>query len=89
MILLKTKDYKKATSRLPKKSRELLVKQEINLIDNIFHPKLHTKKLKGFPDDLVFSFRINRSYRALFRVSGENAILFDIGHRKDIYKSLD
>ena len=49
MILLKTKNYKKFTMGLPKKSREILATQKIFLIESIFHPKLHTKKLKGFP----------------------------------------
>ena len=88
MILSKTKDYEKSAKNLPKKSREILAVQEIFLIENIFHPKLHTKKLKGFPGDLVFSFRITRAYRGIFRVHGENVVLFDVDHRKDIYQSL-
>lgn len=74
---------------LPQKSRQILTVQEIFLIDNIFHSKLHTKKLKGFPGDLVYSFRITSVYRGIFRLAGENVILFAIGHRKDIYQSLD
>lgn len=89
MILLKTKNYKKFASALPNKSKKILASQEIFLIENIFHSKLHTKKLRGFPGDLVYSFRITRTYRGIFRVSGENVILFAIGHRKDIYQSLD
>ena len=88
MILLKTKNYKKSTFVLSKKNRRILSSQEIFLIENIFHPKLHTKKLKGFPGDLVYSFCITRIYRGVFRVSGENIVLFAIGHRKDIYESL-
>ena len=87
MILLKTKRYKKAVSNLPPKTRALLVKQEIFLLENIFHPQLHTKKLK-IPNMLVFSFRITREYRAIFRLEGENIILSAIGHRKDIYQSI-
>ena len=89
MILLKTKNYKKSASSLPKKDRALLSRQESLLVQNIFDSKLHTKKLQGFPDDKVFSFRITRVYRGIFRLSGENVILFAIGHRKAIYQSLD
>jgi len=89
MILLKTKNYKKSVVSLPKKIATSLVAQEIFLIENIFHPKLHTKKLKGFPGDLVHSFRITSVYRGIFRVSGEYVILFAIGHRRDIYESLE
>ena len=88
MILLKTKNYKKNILSLPKKDKDLLHKQEILLIENIFHSKLHTKKLKGFLDDRVYSFRITQAYRGIFRLSGEDIILFAIGHRKDIYQSL-
>jgi len=88
MILLKTKNYKRSVNSLPKNVKKFIVSQEIFLIDNIFHPKLHTKKLKGFSGDLVYSFRITSVYRGIFRISGENIILFEIGHRKDIYKNL-
>ena len=89
MILLKTRAYKKSVAILPKRICKALVDQEILLIENIFHSKLHTKKLKSFPGDLVYSFRVARACRGIFRISGENVILFAIGHRKDIYESLD
>ena len=74
---------------LPKKDQSLLSYQEKLLEENIFNSKLHTKKLKGFSNDKVFSFRITRIYRGIFRLQGQNIILFAIGHRKDIYQSLD
>ncbi|HAQ02502.1 TPA: hypothetical protein DEP30_01550 [Candidatus Nomurabacteria bacterium] len=88
MILLKTKNYKKSVTSLPKKDKALLFEQEKLLVKDIFDSKLHTKKLKGFPDEHVYSFRITRVYRGIFRLSCDNVILFAIGHRKDIYKSL-
>jgi len=87
MILLKTKNYKKSIISLPKKDKILLDIQERILVKDIFHSKLHTKKLKGFPDNHVYSFRITRSYRGIFRLSGNDIILFAIGHRRDIYQS--
>jgi len=88
MILLKTKNYKKSVSSLSKKDRNLLFKQEQFLIEDIFYSKLHTKRLKGFPNDHVYSFRITRTYRGIFRLIGNNVILFAIGHRRNIYRSL-
>ena len=88
MILLKTKNYRRSVISLPKKDRILLYNQEKLLIKDIFSPKLHTKKLKGFPNDKVFSFRITKVYRGIFRLSNEKVILFTIGHRKDIYQSI-
>ncbi|MCX6751317.1 MAG: hypothetical protein NT161_00915 [Candidatus Nomurabacteria bacterium] len=88
MILLKTKDYKKSVNSLSKKDRSLLLKQEQFLVKDIFYSKLHTKRLKGFSNDHVYSFRITRAYRGIFRLLGDSVILFAIGHRKDIYESL-
>ncbi len=89
MMLFKTKNYKKSIVSLPKKDQNLLSSAEKLLAENIFHSKLHTKKLKGFPTDKVFSFRITRIYRGIFRLRGQDVILFAIGHRKDIYQSLE
>ncbi len=89
MILLKSKNYKKNSSGLSRKDQILLSGQEKLLAENIFNPKLHTKKLKGFGTDRVFSFRITRIHRGIFRLRGQDVILFAIGHRKDIYRSLD
>ncbi|MEK7069324.1 MAG: hypothetical protein AAB945_00850 [Patescibacteria group bacterium] len=89
MILLKTKNYKKNIVSLSRKDQALLANKEKLLFKNIFDSRLHTKKLKGFPNDKVFSFRITRVYRGIFRLSNENIILFAIGHRKDIYQSIE
>lgn len=88
MILLKTKNYMKSSSSLSKKDKILLTSQEKLLIKDMYDSKLHTKKLKGFVDDKVFSFRITRSYRGIFRLQNQEIVLFAIGHRKDIYKSV-
>lgn len=89
MVLLRTKIYKKSIMSLPKKDQGLLFHQEKLLEENIFNSKLHTKKLQGFSNDKVFSFRITRAYRGIFRLKGQDIILFAIGHRKDIYQSLE
>ena len=89
MILLKTKNYKRSVTFLPKKDQILLLHLEKLLLENIFNPKLHSKKLKGFQKDKVFSFRITRGYRGIFRLKGQDVILFAIGHRKDVYKTLE
>ncbi len=89
MMLVKTKHYKKHATLLPKKDAILLAVQEKLLLTDIFHPKLHTKKLKGFSNPYVYSFRITRGYRGLFRMEAETVILFAIGHRKDIYDGLE
>ena len=88
MLVLKTKHYIKSVRALSKKDRALLLTQEKFLAGDTFHPKLHAKKLKGFlGSGKVYSFRITRAYRGIFRLSDEEVILFAIGHRKDIYRS--
>lgn len=88
MVLLKTKRYIKNSRALSKKDQVLLLAQEGLLSGDPFHIKLHVKKLKGFSaDDEVYSFRVTRSYRGIFRLSYKNIVLFAIGHRKDIYQS--
>lgn len=88
MTLLKTKNYIKNISSLSKKDKLFLTKQEKLLAENIFDSKLHTKKLKGLQSDTVYSFRVTRIYRGLFRTRGTDVILFAIGHRKDIYQDV-
>lgn len=89
MILLKSKNYIKSVALLERKDRVLVSKHESLLTRGIFNPKLHTKKLKGFGADKVFSFIITRVYRGIFRLRGQDVVLFAIGQRKDIYQSLD
>lgn len=75
-------------ARLENKEKRILEKQELFLIENIFHPQLHTKKLRGIEDQDIFSFRVTQSYRGLFYITKDMIVLFAIGHRKDIYKGL-
>lgn len=89
MNIFKTKNYKKESLLLPKKDQALLTKQETLLSKDLFDSRLHTKKLQGFGNYLVYSFRITSSYRGIFRIDNESVILFAIGHRKDVYKNLD
>ncbi len=87
MEIIHTKNYLKQIRQLPQKYRKIAVEYETILKENIFHSKLHTKKLHGIPNDSVFSFRITRLYRGIFRIDDNRLILFAIGHRKDIYNS--
>lgn len=89
MILLKTKSYIKDVKKLAKEDQTFLSVQEIFLQKNIFHTKLHTKKLKGISDLYkVYSFRITIAYRGLFYIKDGQIVLFAVGHRKDIYNML-
>lgn len=70
---------------LPEDARIRFLRQEDILRSNWRDPRLHLKKLKSKP--ITFSFRITRSYRALFYFRAfDEIVLFAIGHRKDIYR---
>ena len=75
----------KLLEALPKSIQRLFLLQEKILKENWRDPRLHLKKLKG--RRIVYSLRITRSYRALFCFqTSDEIILFDIDHRKDIYR---
>jgi mRNA-degrading endonuclease RelE of RelBE toxin-antitoxin system len=85
MFVIKTSDFERAFKILPSDIRRLCGVQEDIFVLNIRDPRLHIKKLRDF--DGVFSFRITRRYRVLFYFqNADTVILFDIDHRKDIYK---
>jgi len=87
MIVVNFKrDFRKSTKSLNAKQLEKLSYLIILLSKNPFHPELHTKNLSGYLLGL-FSFRINREWRVLFKFLLPNEILIiKVGHRKDIYK---
>lgn len=87
MKIIKTDDFDGAFGKLPRNVKRLFFVQEARFLISSQDPRLHIKKIKVLP--LAFSFRITRNYRALFYFQDlETAILFDIDHRKDIYRRL-
>jgi len=88
MIALEYSDHflKESRKLPPPQQRKLATLLEL-LRENPFHPKLHTKPLVGELFGL-YSFRITRDWRVIFRFLSEEEIhLVDVGHRKDIYRS--
>ncbi|MDO8650508.1 MAG: type II toxin-antitoxin system mRNA interferase toxin, RelE/StbE family [Candidatus Berkelbacteria bacterium] len=83
MRLIKTADFKKDLKSLPKDILVIITKQEKIFLKNWIDSRLHTKRIKELKG--VFSFRITRQYRVLFRFEEETAVFFKIGHRKDVY----
>ena len=78
--------FRKNVKRLDEKQQNKLAKLVVLLKDNPFDSLLHTKKLSG---DLtgIYSFRVNRNIRTLFRfLSPDEIIIIDVGNRKDIYR---
>ena len=74
------------TQRLPESIQEKLAHQIDICARNPFDARLHTKPLSGSFQGL-FSFRIGRDYRALFRfIDSETLFLARVAARKDIYR---
>ena len=85
MTIVKTSDFDRAFNKIPKRIRNLYLKQEKIFKENWHDLRLHIKKVKSLPHAL--SFRITRSYRVLFYFQDSaTAIFFDTDHRKDIYR---
>ena len=80
------KIFLKEVKRLPVPQQKLLA-QKINLlVSNPFDTRLHTKSLST-PLQGIYSFRVTREYRVLFRfVSAEEIMLLTVKHRKDVYR---
>jgi addiction module RelE/StbE family toxin len=78
-------EFKKQFKELPGRIQEAYRGQEAIIRSNPFDARLHAKPLKGYEG--IFSFRVTRAYRVLFRVS-ENTIIIclTISHRKDAYR---
>lgn len=80
------KQFLKSVRNLDEKTQDKLARLMVLLKEAPFHPQLHTKKLSGELAG-IYSFRITRDWRALFKfISPEALQLIDVGQRKDIYK---
>lgn len=79
-------NFFKLAQKLPEKQKLKLVALLVLLRENPYSPKLHTKSLSGNLAG-IFSFRITRDVRVLFKfLSPEAVMLIDLGSRKDIYR---
>lgn len=86
LIILVTEEFEKRYRILPEPIKKRAVKQQKLFCQNHFHPSLNTEKLiphsKG-----VWSFRVDRKYRILFRfVDGRTALFLTVGPHDWIYK---
>ena len=79
-------EFKEAYNHLPKQIQSKAKKQEKIFRDNPFHPSLHTEKLVPKSKE-VWSFRIDKRYRIIFRFLDRNKIVFlTVGPHDWIYK---
>lgn len=74
----------KSLSKFDPSIKRLYSIQKKRIMIDTRDSRLHVKKIVDVDD--VYSFRITRSYRALFYFQKNTVIvIFAIGHRKDIY----
>lgn len=86
MAVIRLPSFQRSLKRLPQGTRELADEQICILQNDPRDPRLHIKKLHK-PLEGTYSFRITRRYRGLFYFDVNNdIIIFDVDHRKDIYR---
>lgn len=86
MFVQYDRKFLKQVGKLPARYQELLARKLELLQQNPFDTRLHTKQLST-PLEGVFSFRITRDYRVLFRfVDADHLFVFSVKHRKDVYR---
>jgi len=78
--------FLKSAKKLPIQQQKLLAKKLLFLQSNPFDTRLHTKPLSS-PLTGIYSFRITREYRILFRfIDPETIFLITAKHRKEVYQ---
>lgn len=86
MEILLTKEFKEKFFCLDKTIQKKAEKQTNLFKINPFHPSLHTEKLVPKSKE-VWSFRIDKKYRIIFRFINKNEVLFlTTGPHDWIYK---
>jgi mRNA-degrading endonuclease RelE of RelBE toxin-antitoxin system len=81
-----TEEFVKRYELLPGPIKKRAEKQERFIRTNPFHPSLHTEKLEPRGRQ-VWSFRIDRKYRVIFRFLEKNKVLFlTVGPHDWVYK---
>ena len=81
-----TEEFEKQYQKLPLAIQKKAEKKEKIFCQDPFYPSLHTEKLEPRSKE-VWSFRIDKEYRILFRHINPNKILFlACGHHNWIYR---
>ncbi|MBI2453432.1 type II toxin-antitoxin system RelE/ParE family toxin [Candidatus Peregrinibacteria bacterium] len=87
MRIIETTRFRISFEKLQKPTKQKVKKQFQLFFKNIFHPSLHTEKLKPRHKN-IWSFRVDKNYRVIFSVSSQDTILLiDIGPH-NMYKKI-
>ena len=79
------KRFKRTYRALPKNIQKKANKQLLLFSENMHHPSLHTKKIKG--REGIWEARIDLSYRLTFEIIGETIFLRVAGNHDDVINS--
>ncbi|KPJ56278.1 hypothetical protein AMJ49_05285 [Parcubacteria bacterium DG_74_2] len=86
MEIFTTEEFETNYKKLPLKIKKKAERKEKLFQNNPFHPLLHTEKLEPKSKE-VWSFRIDREYRVLFRfINSDKILLLTVGHHNWIYR---
>ncbi|MBI2450987.1 MAG: type II toxin-antitoxin system mRNA interferase toxin, RelE/StbE family [Parcubacteria group bacterium] len=81
-----TDNFLKRVQKLSEKQQAKIARLVVLLKENPYYSQLHTKSLSGELAG-IYSFRITRDFRVLFKfLSPYEILLIDVGHRKNIYR---
>lgn len=86
MEILTTEEFQRRYDVLPRSIQKKAEKQEKLFRANPFHPSLNTEKLEPKNKE-VWSIRVDRRYRIVFRfINGNTVIFLTVGPHDWIYK---
>ena len=84
--IILTQEFENRYHKLPPAVKKKAEKQVEVFRTNPTHPSLHTEKLEP-KGKQVWSFRIDRSYRVIFRfIDGQTALFLTVGAHDWVYK---
>jgi len=70
--------------KLPPAVQKKVAKQLSLLTENMYHPSLHTKKIKG--TEGIWEVRIDLHYRLTYEIVGDTIMLRVVGNHDDALK---
>lgn len=81
-----TREFEERYRELPAQIQRRAEKQTRLFRENLFHPSLHTEKLQPKAREL-WSFRVDRKYRIIFRfLDGTTVLFLTVGPNDWVYR---
>ena len=85
MKILAYQQFQKCYQRLPGHIQKKIDKQIQIMSHNLFHPSLHTKKIKG--TEGIWEARVDIQYRMTFEFAGDTIFLRVAGNHDEVLKN--